>query len=197
MSIAAMVALSGSRTVVMAAHGQSVVVLVDDRAQVPPWTMDQAAKEAARIYRHAHVKLEWRALPDPRGAASSNGLVTSPGDFTVRLIVQARFEGATGAPSQFVLGAAPSLALGCGGIVYLFFDQVMGMARVQRVASALVFGTAVAHEIGHVLLGRGHSNEGLMRASWKADDWQRATMGLLLFSPPEGQTMRSAISSCR
>lgn len=124
--------------------------------------------------------------------------VTSPGDFTVRLIIQASLPAAAGTPSRFVLGAAPSLALECGGIVYLFFDQIRAIASAQRVAPALVLGTAVAHEIGHVLLGRrGHSAEGLMPASWKADDWQRATLGLLLFSPVEGETIRNAISSCR
>lgn len=192
----AVIAASGSRTLTASDQSQSVVVVIDDRAQVPGGAMDHAAKEAARIYRHADVKLEWRALSDSRSAGLSNG-VTSPGDFTVRLIVQASLPAAAGAPSRFVLGAAPPLALECGSIVYLYFDQVREIASAQRVAPALVLGTAVAHEIGHVLLGRrGHSAEGLMRASWKADDWRRATLGLLLFSPAEGETIRKAISAC-
>jgi hypothetical protein len=196
-SVAVIAAVSGTRPLTAAEHSQAVVVVLDDQAQVPGETIGRAANETARIYRHTGVKLKWRGLSDPRGTAASTDLAMSPGDFTVRLIVQASLAGATGSPSRFLLGAAPPLALECGGVVYLYFDQVLGMARAQRVTPALVFGTAVAHEIGHVLLGRGHSAEGLMRASWKADDWHRAKLGLLLFSPHQGETIRTAISSCR
>jgi hypothetical protein len=179
-------------------RSQSVVVVVDDRAEVPGGILDLAAKEAARIYRHADVKLEWRAMSDPRSAALSNGLVTSPGDFTVRVIVQPGLPATVGAPSPSVLGAAPPLSLECVGVVYLYFDRVIETARAQRVTPSLVLGAAVAHEIGHLLLRRGgHSAEGLMRASWKTADWQRAALGLLLFSPHEGKTIRSALSACR
>ena len=96
------------------------------------------------------------------------------------------------------MGAAPGGAIECGGVAFLFFDEAIEFSRVHQTAAALVMGTVVAHEIGHLLLGkRGHTSEGLMRASWSADDWQRASSGILLFSQRESQMMRATISSCR
>jgi predicted Zn-dependent protease len=95
------------------------------------------------------------------------------------------------------MGAAPATSRDCGGAVYVFYDQVAGFSNVQRMDSALVLGTVIAHEIGHLLLRHGHSPEGLMRASWDSGDWQRASSGFLLFSPPEPTTIRATISSCR
>ena len=46
--------------------------------------------------------------------------------------------------------------------------------RAQAVGFGLVFdllmGYAVAHEVGHCLLGPGHSYAGLMRGTWKRED---------------------------
>jgi hypothetical protein len=79
----------------------------------------------------------------------------------------------------------------------VFFDRVMEFSKVQQLPAALVMGTVVAHEIGHVLLGNpGHSSEGLMRAAWRTGDWQRAATGPLLFSKHESDTMHATISSC-
>lgn len=78
-------------------------------------------------------------------------------------------------------------------------DDVMAssIANVQRISPALVLGSVLAHEIGHALLKHGgHSAEGLMRAPWNANDWQRAALGLLLFSGAETAAIRATISSC-
>ena len=71
----------------------------------------------------------------------------------------------------------------------------MAFSNILLRDPALVLGTVAAHEVGHVLLRRqGHSTEGLMRASWKPDDWERAASGSLLFSPPERMAVRKRIS---
>jgi hypothetical protein len=80
----------------------------------------------------------------------------------------------------------------------VFHDQVVRFATEQRLGAALVLGTVIAHEIGHVLLPQhGHSKEGLMRAAWDANDWQRAGAGFLLFSSDDIASIRTTLSSCR
>ena len=130
---------------------------------------------------------------------SGGGRRSIPGAaFTVHVIIQANLRMGGDRTTKFLMGAAPETARDCGGTVYVFQDQVAGFANVQRVDAALVMGTVIAHEIGHVLLReRGHSTEGLMRASWDARDWQRAASGFLLFSSRDIATIRAAISSCR
>ncbi|MEO8678861.1 MAG: hypothetical protein ABI665_07435 [Vicinamibacterales bacterium] len=95
------------------------------------------------------------------------------------------------------MGTAPPTARECGGAIYVFHDRVIEFSNMQRMDPALVLGTVIAHEIGHVLLRRpGHSAEGMMRARWTPSDWERASLGFLLFSPPDAEIMRATISSC-
>ena len=62
----------------------------------------------------------------------------------------------------------------------VFHAQVEAIARRTGVARSELLGRALAHEVGHLLLGvRGHSRTGLMRAVWtdeeltrdRRDDW--------------------------
>ena len=83
-------------------------------------------------------------------------------------------------------------------MVYVFFDQITGFSNVHQIDSGLAMGTVIAHEVGHVLLNKeGHSAEGLMRATWDSNDWQRAAEGFLLFSFDDTETIRATTSSCR
>lgn len=175
-----------------------VIVVVHDRAQVFPRTLDQALKEAARIYRQSGVATEW--LADPAGASGSGATEGRPSwhAFTVQLIIQAKLRVARDRTSKFVMGAAPRTTRECGGAVYVFNDEVTGFSNVHRMDAALVMGAVIAHELGHVLLQqKGHSAEGLMRASWDSNDWHRAARGFLLFSSDDAATIRATSSSCR
>lgn len=188
LSVALVVGLGPGRSFAAGNEGRSVVVLVDDRARVQPHILDLAERQAARIYKQAGARMVWRSAREP---------VVNAG-FTVRLVIQAEFRGESGSPSPFLMGAAPDSAVECGGVVYLFFDQIMAFSNIMLRDPALVLGTVAAHEVGHKMLPRqGHSTEGLMRASWKPDDWERAASGLLLFSPPERMAVRKRISACR
>ena len=51
----------------------------------------------------------------------------------------------------------------------------------------MILASAIAHEVGHLLLPDGrHSPEGLMRACWTRDDFHRANQGQLRFSNERG-----------
>ena len=168
LSVAVIVGLWGTPSILVGAERAAafpLVVIVQDMARVFPGTLDQAVKEAARIYRQAGVTTEW--LTDP---ASANGSAAtedrpSPQAFTVQVIIQATLRVKHRRTSKFVMGAAIKTARDCGGAVYLFYDQIAGFSSAQQIARALAMGTVMAHEIGHALGQQGHSTEGLMRAS--------------------------------
>jgi hypothetical protein len=201
LSVAVIVALCGAGSILFAAERAEafpLVVIVHDIAQVFPGTLDQALKEAARVHRRAGVATEW--LTDPPRASGSAAIEDRPSlkAFTVHLIIQANLRVTREGTSKFLMGAAPKTARDCGGTVYVFYDQIAGFSSVQRIDSALAMGTVIAHEVGHLLLRQqGHSAEGLMRASWDSNDWQRAAMGFLLYSSHDAATIRATISSCR
>jgi len=51
---------------------------------------------------------------------------------------------------------------------------------------SILLGDALAHEIGHVLLGgTDHAPGGIMKARWGKADFQDAAMGLLAFNSSE------------
>src|SRR5688572_721667 len=165
-----------------------LIVIVHDRADVVPQILDQALKEAARIYLQLGVALKWHSDPARADAQA----------YSVQLIIQDKLRTTSHRTAKFQMGAAIAPGRDCKGTVYLFNDQVAEFSSSRRIRSALAMGTVIAHEIGHVLLQRmGHSAEGLMRAVLTAGDWERAAMGILLFAPDDAAIIRANTSPCR
>ncbi len=52
----------------------------------------------------------------------------------------------------------------------VFVPSVRAQAAGLGIAFDLLMGYAVAHEVGHCLLGPGHSYAGLMRGTWNRKD---------------------------
>ncbi len=57
----------------------------------------------------------------------------------------------------------------------------------------LVLGHTAAHEIGHMLLPRGHSSQGIMRARLRKGDWERAAKGTLLFTRRQSEQLSAGL----
>ena len=58
-----------------------------------------------------------------------------------------------------------------------------------------VLGPAIAHELGHILLGqRGHSPSGIMRARWRREDYERAPRGAFKFTAEQAEQMRAKMN---
>ena len=71
-------------------------------------------------------------------------------------------------------------------------------ARVKTVLSTFreeeLLGLAVAHEIGHLLLGTNtHSNAGLMRAPWRSKDLDSGDWEEFTFTNEQARRLRAAI----
>jgi hypothetical protein len=75
----------------------------------------------------------------------------------------------------------------------VLMDRVEELAREQQfVSKAQILGHAVAHEIGHLLMGtNSHSPHGLMREGWKVNDLREMSQRHLLFSKEEVERMRA------
>src|SRR5688572_31830439 len=91
-----------------------LIVIVHDRADVLPETLDQALKEAARIYGQIGVALEWHSDPARAGGQA----------YSVQLIIQDKLRTASHRIAKFQMGAALAPGRDCKGTVYLFNDQV-------------------------------------------------------------------------
>ena len=78
-----------------------------------------------------------------------------------------------------------------GEMATLFLDQIVTVAERASVDSSELFGRALAHEVGHLLLGAtGHSASGLMRAVWTDAELAQNHPGDWLFAPADERRLR-------
>jgi len=67
-------------------------------------------------------------------------------------------------------------------------------AREFDVSRAVVLGHALAHEVGHLLLGKdSHSPNGVMRALWTEKELLNASAARLLFLPQQAAVIRTEV----
>jgi hypothetical protein len=84
------------------------------------------------------------------------------------------------------------VALSEGGIyATIYYPRVDEYAKAGSATHSQILGHAIAHEMGHLLLGPvPHARFGIMRGAWKAEDLQSITMGAFLFSPHQSALIR-------
>jgi hypothetical protein len=73
---------------------------------------------------------------------------------------------------------------------------VMAIARGASSEYSTLLGRAIAHELGHLLLGRSrHSSNGLMRAVWSQEEIRGTRPAGWQFSTAEAAQMRQGLAS--
>ena len=136
--------------------------------------VDEAQRLFTQIYAAIGVTVEWTDRPS-----------------ALLLIVRDDEPGDLRRASQPVLGAAIHTANG-SPVAYVFYRRASDQAEGYAIGSSAVLATAMAHEVGHLLLPTGeHSRDGLMRACWDYTEFLRAATGQLRFSKEEGEKIRS------
>jgi len=81
-----------------------------------------------------------------------------------------------------------------GKMATVFHDQVEAVARRTGVARSELLGRALAHEVGHLLLGvRGHSRTGIMRAVWTDDELTRDRPDDWVFASVDSQRLQQTV----
>jgi hypothetical protein len=169
----------------------SILVRVYDNAGVQSADLTEALKHSYEILRRAEVTVDWVQCPAHRVGQVPAICDTPPGhsEMVVRLV-----QGAEKDRDRRPLGQ-PLLdpQTGKGVFATVFMNRVDRLAEVAQYSRNTVLGRAIAHEIGHLILGsNSHSETGLMREVWtveqlvknRAQDWQ--------FSPAQTAELRSA-----
>jgi hypothetical protein len=78
-----------------------------------------------------------------------------------------------------------------GTYATVFLDLVEDAAANTGLPRMLVLAYAAAHEVGHLLLGDdAHTSEGLMKASWKSEDFQAIALNRFHFSPRQAEELK-------
>ena len=161
-------------------------VFVYNYAQVPANSLERAKREAARIFRQAGVEITWRdcplaATPDQRNPACEQ--LIGPATLILRIVPQ--FEYVPGITNKLTLGSS------VGNLATVSFRWVRDEAASGIATPSEILGPAIAHELGHLLLGRrGHSPIGIMRPRWTRQDFQRSPLGAFVFTSEDANLIR-------
>ena len=85
-----------------------------------------------------------------------------------------------------------------GKTASIYADRIAVLARGADADRVGLLGRAVAHEIGHLLMGTNrHSTRGLMRAVWSQSELRRNTPLDWQFSDEDARTMRTLVEARR
>lgn len=164
-------------------------------AQVDPVALARAEKITNAIFEESGIGILWmdctplrgEFLPDP---ACPSDMRAS--DLVLRLLPR-RMAIKLAAPSE-PLGFAqecPEMEPACELTVFYF--------RVDELAAdghrpELILGHVMAHEVAHVLIGPGHSENGIMQREWSREELRRMSLGLKLgFSTQQSSRLQEAV----
>ena len=171
----------------------AVAIRTYNYAAVDIEQMSEARSEAAHIFKGAGISLEWiecRVPGGSAGAACTEPLLVGR-DLMLRLVDR------TPSPGERVVALGESmLDREQRGGVLMTIDMFPVRAVAERTATAVstLLGRAIAHEIGHLLLGSAeHPRVGLMRALWSHEELRGLKPAHWGFSSREAAHMRETL----
>jgi hypothetical protein len=151
------------------ASAQTLVVGLYDYADLSANQVERLTETAYRLLAHSGIQVIWQNC---RGTPALTATSTCETQMQVNEIVVRILPGGPPSSDEYRtrhLGRSIVTPEG-GNYASVFVRAVRAQAGDFGVAFDLLLGYAVAHEIGHCLLGPGHSYAGLMRARWNPKD---------------------------
>jgi hypothetical protein len=160
--------------------------------------LEAAWRTAEGILRTAGIGLTWRDCRTVRGPSATS--LDRCEDLLQDLELVLRIVDAPADVASLRRSAQPlgfsyvDVGSRAGTLATVFADRIEAFAIRSRTEGSLVLGRAIAHEIGHLLLGTiEHSTWGLMRSEWPdtapnwdaGDEWR--------FSSDESAALRRAV----
>jgi len=176
-------------------------VLIVDNSAAGPVELDLAKEKATATFRGAGIDVEWCHFSTSTGAPSAPARDASGRDvLPLTLILPAK----KAYPALKKLFGLPKSAMGFaktrpadkpyGDTAYIFVNRVEELIRGDAFARlGVVLGHIIAHELGHLLLGRGHTSSGLMGAQVGARTLKLARANRLHFSHSQARKILAVV----
>jgi hypothetical protein len=199
-TLAMLMLTAASATVIQAAPSSeaSVVVRTYNYAALPAGrTLADAKAEAQNIFRSAGIWVVWIdcRVPSAAGGAACTEPLTTGRELMLRLVDRTPSEG-----ERIVALGESMLDREQRGGVLMTVDlfRVRSIAERASTSASILLGRAIAHEIGHLLLGSAeHPRLGLMRALWSYDELRGLKPAHWGFSTGEAARMREGLRGPR
>jgi hypothetical protein len=177
----------GSATPPKPAAKALLTISVFNDAQIPAESLKRAEEHASRVFREAGLEIAWLNC---RGgeAGSSCKEVDYPRHLHLR--IRERSLNASGE----TVGMSFLASDGTGCYADVFYEPAVQLQMGGPNLIDALLGHAVAHEIGHLLLGtNSHAEVGIMRGRWSRAELLDAPRNPPHFSEREGRKMREKL----
>jgi hypothetical protein len=171
-----------------AAPDLTLTVRVYNYAQTSSTVLDQAKREAGRIFGEAGLKTVWLDCMSGQSSLLPQApcqQAIGPTDIRLRILPSPVRNSLQ--DTVFGFAIAPALAT-------VYYESVLALARYdeREFEGSVVLGCAMAHEIGHLLLGsNSHSVSGVMQARWERRQIQEELRGGTLFTSKQARLIRA------
>jgi hypothetical protein len=163
----------------------TITVLVYNNAQTSAAILAGAEREAGRILGEAGLRPVWLDCLDRDSAAELQELchkAREPIDVVLR-VLPGHIPGGL-QDTLFGFAFPPALA----SVYY----EYAGRLASSDTETSIMLGCAIAHELGHLLLGpNSHSAGGIMSGEWGPKEFHLALMGRLLFVSQQAKLIRA------
>lgn len=167
-------------------------VSICGRSNIPRYKLVQAETTASLAFQHIDVEVVWLPCTMPAGHGPGDGAAW----FTVRLrndSLRRYYKDR----SLYTMGAAWVSPDGEGYLADVYYPQVEALSHRSQANESALLGYTIVHELGHLLLGPGHSPSGLMSAAWGQKETLAISESWLNFSRPERDRIRARLQEMR
>ena len=168
-------------------HRPEITVLVYDSARTSPLVLEQAEREASRIFSGAGIGIAWVNCPKgPGNTEKSCHHPLNSGEFVLHIVPNGRTS------TDFVFGLSFLDENGAGTYCDIFLKRIEEAQRDLGTSLPRLLGAVAAHELGHLLLGsHAHSSVGIMTPRWEQETLSSLNRGSLLFTREQAFRMQA------
>jgi hypothetical protein len=170
--------------------GQHMNVTVCNLDGVREPVIARAKAETELVYRSAGITIVWRECDTFPTVAE---LERDPW-FVVRLRT-GKPPLTVGQASLDVMGKAFVEEHGGGYMADAYFQAIQATSELHRGDSGVLLGFVMAHELGHLLLGSGHTPDGVMQGKWGQKQWDALRQRWLRFTEESAARVRRALEA--
>ena len=170
----------------------TLTVAIFNEAHVPRTILAGAQETASYIFAKSGIDIRWMPCGREDESVEERSACSQP-EFPDHL-------------DMHIVNSCPHLPGSVFGISYVspegigtqadvFYVKVAAFRQSPAELSTLL-GYAMAHEVGHLLLGsNSHSPTGLMRADWRTKELIGIAQGGLVFSDEQAQRMKAKLAT--
>jgi hypothetical protein len=173
-----------------------ITLRVVNEAGVDLRALRAAQKEAVATLEHSGIHLVWlNCQPGRADWGSSNPCYRDrgPDNFWLRIVARK-----PAAASGEMLGFTELDEIKGSAAAGVYYPAVEQLAQHWSVPAGAILGAAIAHEVGHLVLGaNAHSRRGVMCAHWVREQFVLIGISGLHFNPDQSRAIRERITDAR